>query len=196
MTADIYLLVVAPLLLGLGTPWMPESPRWLISRDQDHKAQKVLSDLHRTPGDASNSAAQQEYEHIRRQLRAEKSEPKGLITVLKVPSYRKRFLMGLFVQCLAQSTGVSITLRWQLQCTGLIHTPGLGHKQLPGPSIQLPWTVWVSSSYALRRVRILCRLLELGRGHGRRQSGPDSHAERWHCKFHMHLKFASGCWHQ
>lgn len=87
---------------------MPESPRWLISRDEDDKAQSVLRDLHRTPDDESNSAALEEYEHIRRQLNAEKSVDTGLIAVLKKPTYRKRFLMGLFVQCLAQSTGVLV----------------------------------------------------------------------------------------
>jgi Sugar (and other) transporter len=77
---------------------MPESPRWLIQRHRDEKALVILSELHRTPGDATNVAANRECDNIKRQLELDATMPQGIMATLKVPSYRKRFLMGLFVQ--------------------------------------------------------------------------------------------------
>jgi hypothetical protein len=90
--------VVAPTILGLGTSWIPESPRWLISRHHTEKALSVLSDLHRQPGDDSNSVARRECASIEMQLEMDASRPQGLLATLKEPSYRKRFFMGVFVQ--------------------------------------------------------------------------------------------------
>jgi MFS family permease len=106
--------VVAPLILIFGTPWMPESPRWLIQRQHDEEALKILCDLHRTPGDADNIAAREECHSIRSQLQLDASMPQGIIATLKIPSYRKRFLIGLFVQCIAQSTGVLVINNYQI----------------------------------------------------------------------------------
>jgi hypothetical protein len=91
-------IVVAPLLLFCGTPWMPESPRWLIQRHRDEQALKILTELHRTPGDPTNMAAHGECNNIKRQLELDATMPQGIMATLKVPSYRKRFFIGLFVQ--------------------------------------------------------------------------------------------------
>lgn len=91
-------LVIAPTILGLGTSWIPESPRWLISRHHTDKALSVLSDLHHQPGDDSNSVARRECASIEMQLEMDATRPQGLLATLKEPSYRKRFFMGIFVQ--------------------------------------------------------------------------------------------------
>ncbi|KAF2792178.1 general substrate transporter [Melanomma pulvis-pyrius CBS 109.77] len=106
--------VVAPLLLFVGTPWMPESPRWLIQHQHDEKALEILCNLHCNPDDTENTAAREECHNIRSQLQLDATMPQGMIATLKVPSYRKRFLIGLFVQCVAQSTGVLVINNYQI----------------------------------------------------------------------------------
>jgi sugar porter (SP) family MFS transporter len=100
--------IVAPLLMVLGSPWIPESPRWLIQRHQTDKAMKVLTELHASPDDVDHRAAIEEGENIKKQLELDATMPTGIMATLRVPSYRKRFLMGFFVQCIAQSTGVLV----------------------------------------------------------------------------------------
>jgi MFS family permease len=118
--------IVAPLLMVLGSPWIPESPRWLIQRHQSEKAMKILTELHASPDDIDHKVAIEEGENIKKQLALDETMPSGLMATLKVPSYRKRFLMGFFVQCIAQSTGVlvinnySVLLYQSLGLTGSV----------------------------------------------------------------------------
>ncbi|KAH8595049.1 general substrate transporter [Bisporella sp. PMI_857] len=106
--------VVAPGLLMAATFWIPESPRWLIVQDHGEKALETLIRLHANPNDLNNTFANEEYIQICRQLELESRNPQGIINQLKEPHNRKRFLTGMFVQCLAQSTGVLVTSNYQI----------------------------------------------------------------------------------
>ncbi|KAG5744565.1 hypothetical protein H9Q70_012740 [Fusarium xylarioides] len=105
---------VAPGILGLGSSLIPESPRWLVTQDRGTEALDVLTKLHHQPGDSNNEAAQSECRAIKTQLMAESSEPKSFVGIMRKPSYRKRILIGIFVQCIAQSTGVLVINNYQV----------------------------------------------------------------------------------
>ena len=97
--------IVAPLLLLIGSPWLPESPRWLIARsdhksgENERKALEVLRKLHVKPGDTSDIAAKEEYYQIRKQIELEnQTGVTSFAAMLKRPSYRKRMLCGILVQ--------------------------------------------------------------------------------------------------
>ena len=43
-----------------GSPWLPESPRWLIAKNRDQQGLEVLMRLHDT-GDPNHIAAKEEF---------------------------------------------------------------------------------------------------------------------------------------
>jgi hypothetical protein len=60
---------------------MPESPRWLISKDRDGEAFDLLVMLH-GKGDADNALVQAEYKEIRDTLHFERSAPSSFKALL------------------------------------------------------------------------------------------------------------------
>ncbi|KAF5986411.1 sugar transporter [Fusarium bulbicola] len=112
---------LAPGILGLGSSFIPESPRWLVTQDRGTEALDILTKLHHQPDDLNNEGAQSECRAIKAQLMTESSEPKSFVGIMRKPSYRKRILIGIFVQCIAQSTGVLVINNYQV----LLHN-GLG----------------------------------------------------------------------
>lgn len=61
------------------------------------EALKVLEHLHEHPDDVNHSFARAEHQDICQQLELN-SEQLGIVAILKQPSYRKRFLIGFFIQ--------------------------------------------------------------------------------------------------
>ncbi|CAG9955462.1 unnamed protein product [Clonostachys rosea f. rosea IK726] len=110
--------ILAPLLLLIGSPWMPESPRWLCTKSRVSEARAVLQKLH--PSGAAdtdeNSFAESELRQIRVQLEIENqtTTSHGWEEAFTKPSYRKRLFYGFFVQCVAQSTGVLVVNNYQI----------------------------------------------------------------------------------
>lgn len=92
--------IVPPLCLLIGSFWLPESPRFLMSKDRHEEGLRILRDLHRLPGDEDDLIAREEFYQIRQQLDLELREGwrqgwvKGWILLFKKPSYRKRLLFG------------------------------------------------------------------------------------------------------
>ncbi|KAL7754948.1 hypothetical protein ACKLNR_014705 [Fusarium oxysporum f. sp. zingiberi] len=112
--------IIAPLLLVSGSPWMPESPRWLCKVDRAPEALRALEKLHPTSErhPEGHSFAEHELHQIQNQLEIERRENSatGWKEAFSRPSYRKRLLYGFFVQqvCIAQSTGVLVVNNYQI----------------------------------------------------------------------------------
>lgn len=100
---------VPPLVLLLGSPWLPRSPRWLISKGKLDEAQDVLIRLRQSPEDPENLVAKEEFFQTKEQIRleAERLKEYGNVwnAVIKKKSYRKRMVIGFLTQWGAEFGG-------------------------------------------------------------------------------------------
>jgi hypothetical protein len=93
------------LILAIGTFFLPESPRYLISKQKNALALKTLSDLQGKEKDDPNVV--DEFQSIQETLELESKlgQPtlKEMFTV-----YRKRSMIAIAVQLLGQLSGINI----------------------------------------------------------------------------------------
>ncbi|KAJ5398588.1 hypothetical protein N7465_009077 [Penicillium sp. CMV-2018d] len=109
--------VIAPILLLIGSPWLYESPRWLVDKDRHSDALVVLQKLQGyQDGPSDRDLALIELEAICTQLAADRqvTEHAGRWALFKNPSYRKRLFCGCFTQFIGQSTGVLVINNYQV----------------------------------------------------------------------------------
>ncbi|KAI5475875.1 sugar transporter [Pseudohyphozyma bogoriensis] len=97
---------VFPAVLVVGLTWLPESPRWLISKDKGSQAQKILDLLHQDP-DAVDPLHTSHYEFkaIVEQNELEKTRDVSWGAILRTPSYRKRAILAFLSLFIYPSTG-------------------------------------------------------------------------------------------
>lgn len=99
---------LAPLFLLFGSPWLPESPRYLIYNGKLEGGLEVLKKLHSSPDDPDSQFACAEFTQIQRQVELDRENELSWIGLWKKPSTRKRLLYGFFVIAAAQSSGVLV----------------------------------------------------------------------------------------
>jgi hypothetical protein len=102
----IALQLVAPFLLLLGSPWIPESPRYLIYNNRTSEVRSILQKLHYTANGLDHSFAENEFEQICGQVKLDREHEMPFLALWKNKGTRKRLLLGFFVVFAAQSSGV------------------------------------------------------------------------------------------
>ncbi|KAK7988381.1 hypothetical protein PG989_008696 [Apiospora arundinis] len=115
--------VVPPLALLGGTPWLPQSPRWLVSRNRHDEAWTELQSLHQIALD-------------RKKLMAWGGNPWR--AVLSKRSYQKRMIIGFLTQWGAEFGGPLIINNY-----AVILYEGLGQK---GHMPLLLSAVWITTA--------------------------------------------------
>ncbi|TKA60160.1 hypothetical protein B0A49_08494 [Cryomyces minteri] len=107
--------IVVPLLLLVGSPWIPESPRWLINNGHDQKGLEVLEKLHANSDDPQHVGAKEEFVQIQTQLALERGSPSpNMFQLIFDRRYRKRMFYGFYLQAMCQSTGVLVVANYMV----------------------------------------------------------------------------------
>ncbi|CRG88781.1 putative quinate permease [Talaromyces islandicus] len=109
--------VISPIFLLVGSPLLPESPRWLTDNGREADAFKILCRLHQDPnGSDRNARAHEEFDQITRQCLVDKelNTKLGKWALFTIPSYRKRLICGTLTFFMAQSTGVLVINNYQV----------------------------------------------------------------------------------
>ncbi|KAK4451098.1 general substrate transporter [Podospora aff. communis PSN243] len=100
------LLQICPSLLQILTVFLlPESPRYLVSKDRDEDARQILIKYH-AEGDASSLLVQAEVVQIRETIRTEMEASKqSWLDLLKTYGMRRRVVVTLFIGLFTQLSG-------------------------------------------------------------------------------------------
>ena len=94
--------IVPTFAMGIGSFWMPESPRFLAFRGRYEETLTVLKRIHEgvKNQDAGEIEGEEfyrrEFHQVKAQIELDKEENLGLKDIFKRPSYRKRVLLVIF----------------------------------------------------------------------------------------------------
>ncbi|KAJ5780591.1 hypothetical protein N7457_005751 [Penicillium paradoxum] len=105
--------MVLPSIILCGIYWMPESPRYLLSRDRTEQAWDIVKRLHATKNDpGSDEFAAREYYQMRKQIELDCRFRTSYWGIFTNPSLRKRALMTIFLEFSIYSCGVLVILNY------------------------------------------------------------------------------------
>lgn len=99
---------VFPLLLLCASPWIPESPRYLLLKSKRDQAWKIVSKLNDTKDDPEQVIAQEEFFQMTKQAEFDSSLDASWIGLFSNPAYRKRIFVACVLMFFAQSTAVTV----------------------------------------------------------------------------------------
>lgn len=115
------ILQAAPSLIQVAAAFMvPESPRWLVSKDRQEEALNLLIKYH-AEGDASNPLPHAEFAEIKKALEIENEERKrGWLEVFQNAAMRRRALISGFLGVFCQFSGNVLISQYLVKILGMI----------------------------------------------------------------------------
>ena len=99
------LVCVWPLINLAVMAFLPESPRYLITKDKDDAALAILQKVHKSKDDPEHEFAKAEFYQIKMQEHLDRTLSTSWGEVLKRPSYRKRMLIAMSLTVFINSCG-------------------------------------------------------------------------------------------
>ncbi|KAI1630482.1 general substrate transporter [Exophiala viscosa] len=105
-----------PLLTLAVSPWIPESPRWLILRGSKDEAWTIIAKLHYNPADPEELYARREFDQMCRQVENDRLyfEHESVVDLFRKPSYRKRMICGFLTFFSNESSGILVIYNYSV----------------------------------------------------------------------------------
>jgi hypothetical protein len=95
------------------TSLLPESPRWLVSRDRDDEAFAILTKYH-AEGDANSILVQAEMAQIRSTIKLEmENSSRSWMDMIRTPGMRRRVFISCFLGLFTQMSGNTLISYYQ-----------------------------------------------------------------------------------
>lgn len=114
--------MVFPAIVLCGIWWMPESPRYLVTKDRLEEAHDVLYRLHSDSKDPNHEFARRELYQIRKQIALDKTLAKSYLDIFRQQSLRRRALITMFLEFSLMSSGILVILsKWSCTIHGCLH---------------------------------------------------------------------------
>ncbi|KAF7516073.1 hypothetical protein PCG10_002472 [Penicillium crustosum] len=105
--------MVLPTIVLCGIYWMPESPRYLLSRDRTEEAWEVVKRLHADKNDLdTHEFATREFYQMRKQIELDIRFRTSYWGIFTNTSLRKRAIMTIFLEFSIYSCGVLVILNY------------------------------------------------------------------------------------
>ena len=96
------------LLLLVGSPWMPQSPRWLLEHGHDDEARAVVYKLHGSSAE-SREEADAEFAEMQETIKAEMLvRSRSLADLWATRGMLRRTLVAVGVQVFGQFSGINV----------------------------------------------------------------------------------------
>jgi sugar porter (SP) family MFS transporter len=140
--------MIPAIVLFFGMMFLPESPRWLATKDRWEECEAVLILTH-GDGDPNSAFVAREFQEIKHWLEIERQSKSVSYLELFSPRYINRTHIGLFTQIWSQLTGMNVMMYY---ITYVFSMAGLsGNTLLVSSSIQyvinvvmtIPALIWV-----------------------------------------------------
>jgi MFS family permease len=110
---------VPALILLVGSPWLPYSPRWLLQEDRPDEAFAVIRRLHKTQDDPNEIRSKKEFYQMQKQLELDRTIARitGPFEIFSTAPNRKRALIGFVALFGFQFTVSGLFLLMKLKLT-------------------------------------------------------------------------------
>ncbi|KAJ5081528.1 general substrate transporter [Penicillium alfredii] len=102
------------IILFFTVPWLPESPRWLISHGRENEAEQIIADLE--DKDSSDAFIQLQMSEIRHSVEYERANSVSFRDILRGRAHEKagtntvrRLILGMGAQAMQQFSGINVT---------------------------------------------------------------------------------------